>query len=151
MVILIPYRVVQELDGLKSTRSNGNGRSLARRQSVGRKAREATHALMDAMMRQKRASGPAGQAVPRHLHPMIAQTRPQSDAALTWDTDISVDDALVELCLETQKSSGLPVVFCSNDTNARLRAESAGVNTFDLTTGEWGKCLAAEGNSNASS
>ncbi|CAO1623647.1 unnamed protein product [Jaminaea pallidilutea] len=134
MVILIPYRVVQELDGLKSTRSNGNGRSLARRQSVGRKAREATHALMDAMMRQKRASGPAGQAIPWHLHPMIAQTRPQNEAASFWDTDISVDDALVELCLETQKSSGLPVVFCSNDTNARLRAESAGVSTFDLTT-----------------
>lgn len=124
---------MRELDGLKRDP-----------RSAGKEARDATHFLAKAAQDQRfsrgvqHPSGPLAQegshgqaALPTYRYPLVVQ---QSRQAPPRRHEQDVDDALIELCLDLQTESGLPVMFCSNDTNARVRAEVQGVRTFDLDT-----------------
>ncbi|PWN29178.1 hypothetical protein BDZ90DRAFT_140560 [Jaminaea rosea] len=135
-VLVIPHFVLEELDALKV------------RPSVGPQARKANHILLRALEAQQRlarqlrqredgqgrSSSPknSGEELPRSRLCILVEKAQEALPRSARSTGWSVDVALVSLCHTLQRQTGLPVVFCSNDTNARTRAEIEGVQTFDL-------------------
>lgn len=70
-----------------------------------------------------------GSDLPRHRCPLLVE---RANESIARSPTTSVDASLVLLCHTLQRQTNLPVLFCSNDTNARTRAEIEGVQTFDL-------------------
>lgn len=73
--------------------------------------------------------------LPPERRPIIIQTASQAkeyNKTHNHNDDETVDEAIVRLCSSLERTSGIPVLFCSNDVIARTRAESQGLHTFDL-------------------
>ncbi|CAO1613283.1 unnamed protein product [Parajaminaea phylloscopi] len=135
-VILVPHAVLTELDGLKtaSCRSSSSSAGSGSRRNVAGKARAATRWLLEAVKDQRKSLLPSNESLPKHRMPLLVQTREQAQEMAVQDDSATVDDTLVHICHTLQRETSLPVLFCSNDNNARTRAESEGVRTFDLKT-----------------
>lgn len=133
-VIVVPHAVLVELDGLKKAEFRYHQGRNNCRESVAALARQATNWLLAAVGRERKVVLSSNQTLPRHRMPLLIQTQTQAQEMSLDYRGVSVDENLVDVCLTLQKETSLPVIFCSNDNNARTRAEIEEVRTFDLDT-----------------
>ncbi|SPO25590.1 uncharacterized protein UTRI_03309_B [Ustilago trichophora] len=135
--LVVPYVVVSELDGLKITRRrDDSGRPVASQ------AREANHWLLSALQKQKRVPiDPAGANLSEDLWPLFVQpsahynrSKRSTGAGSRWDTDnpLSCDDEIVKFCADLKGQTPSPVCFCSDDVNARTKAELDGIDSLGM-------------------
>lgn len=132
LAIVIPHIVLSELDNLK-TSSKGN---------VAPKARAANNWILSALQSQKKQMYDEVQ----QDGSIIRKRIPESSWVLhVENTDhasalgagylpsiLTPDEEIVRLCAALKKDTGLEVFFCSDDTNARTRAEIEGLSTMSF-------------------
>lgn len=135
--LVLPYVVVSELDGLKITRrKDDSGRPVASQ------AREANHWLLSALQKQKRDPiNQTGANLSEHLWPLFLQpsthynrSKRSNGVGSRWDLDnpLSCDDEIVKFCADLKGQTPSPVCFCSDDTNARTKAELDGIDSLGM-------------------
>ena len=122
IALIIPYTVLSELDGLKSSP----------KPSVAYHARLATKWLLTALQTQKHSIPEPTWA----LHVQSASHAAASANAAHTHTGVN-DERIVALCRQIAapaSASGSQTFFVSEDVNARTRAEIEGVRTLSLET-----------------
>ncbi|SNX84248.1 uncharacterized protein MEPE_02956 [Melanopsichium pennsylvanicum] len=136
--LVIPYVVVSELDGLKITRRNNeSGRPVALQ------AREANHWLLSALQKQKRVPiDESGSTLDELLWPLFLQTsthysqskRSKRTNGSSWMSEdaLSCDDEIVKFCVDLKRQTTANVCFCSDDINARTKAELDGIDSLGM-------------------
>ncbi|SPO25944.1 uncharacterized protein UTRI_03309 [Ustilago trichophora] len=135
--LVVPYVVVSELDGLKITRrKNDSGRPVASQ------AREANHWLLSALQKQKRVPiNQTGASLSEDLWPLFVQpsthysrSKRSNGVGSRWDLDnpLSCDDEIVKFCADLKGQTPSCVCFCSDDTNARTKAELDGIDSLGM-------------------
>lgn len=134
--LVIPYVVVSELDGLKITRrKDDSGRPVASH------AREANHWLLSAIQKQKRVPvDETGANLPEELWPLFVQTsshynrskKRANGTSSRWEDPISCDDEIVKFCVDLKGQTPSGVCFCSDDINARTKAELDGIDSLGM-------------------
>lgn len=127
---IIPKVVIGELDNLK-TRNQTRDR-----------AQRANKWILEAIIQQKRRT-----YTPPHAQQHQAESLPESAWALHIENNAhyfkclqdplyrgeSPDDEIVSLCSILQRDCGQTAWLCSDDINAKLRAESEGIVTFSIS------------------
>lgn len=136
--LVIPYVVISELDGLKVTRrkEDGTGRPVAQQ------AREANHWLLSALQKQKRVPiDQAGSHLPEDLWPLFSQPSTHyarskrgasSSSRFTFDDSLSPDDEIIKFCADLKAQTPSNVSFCSDDINARTKAELDNIDSLGM-------------------
>lgn len=135
--LVVPYVVVSELDGLKVTsRKNESGRPVASQ------AREANHWLFSALQKQKRVPiDAAGAHLPDTLWPLYAQPSAHyniskrkngSNSRYTFEETLSCDDEMIKFCVNLKNETPSSVSFCSDDINARTKAELDNIDSLGM-------------------
>ncbi|KAJ1033085.1 hypothetical protein NDA16_000363 [Ustilago loliicola] len=135
--LVIPYVVVSELDGLKITsHKNDSGRPVASQ------AREANHWLFSALQKQKRVPIDEGGAhLPDNLWPLYAQPsahyngskrKNNSNSGYTFQDPVSCDDEIIKFCVDLKNETPSSVCFCSDDINARTKAELDSIDSLGM-------------------
>uniref|UniRef100_V5GI51 PIN domain-containing protein n=1 Tax=Kalmanozyma brasiliensis (strain GHG001) TaxID=1365824 RepID=V5GI51_KALBG len=129
--LILPYVVVSELDGLK----------ISKGRSVSSQARNANHWLLSALQKQKRVPiDEAGANLSEDLWPLFVQPSSHYNASkgsrgtCRWDlNDFSTaDDEIVKFCVDLSQQTSSMIRFCSDDTNARTKAELDGIDSFAM-------------------
>ena len=135
--LVIPHVVVSELDGLKITRQRDNsGRPVASQ------AREANHWLLSALQKQKRVTiDQADVPLAQDLWPLFVQpsshyrhSQRANGGRSRWDLDdpVSCDDEMVSFCVQLKQQTASHVRFCSDDINARTKAERDDIDSLGM-------------------
>lgn len=135
--LVIPYVVVSELDGLKVTRrKDDSGRPVASQ------AREANHWLLSALQKQKRVPvDEAGSHLAEDLWPLFVQPSTHyhrskrsngPSSRFTFEDTLSCDDEIIKFCADLKTQTPSPVCFCSDDINARTKAELDGIESLGM-------------------
>ncbi|KAJ1599927.1 hypothetical protein NDA14_005328 [Ustilago hordei] len=135
--LVIPYVVVWELDGLKITsRKNDSGRPVASQ------AREANHWLFSALQKQKRVPiDQAGAHLADTLWPLYAQPSAHyngskrkngANSRFTFQDSLSCDDEIIKFCVDLKHKTPSSVCFCSDDINARTKAEMDNIDSLGM-------------------
>lgn len=132
IAIIIPHIVLSELDNLK-TSSKGN---------VAPKARAANNWILSALQSQKKQMYDKVQldgSIVRENIPessWVLHVENTAHASALGDgnslSNLTPDEEIVRLCVALKKDTGLEVFFCSDDTNARTRAEIEGLPTISF-------------------
>lgn len=130
--------VIVELDGLKSSAriaTKPNATQLAA------KAQMANRWILDSLRQQKSRTfssheDPDGQhTIPERAWALHVENSSHAEGRRAspefWD--ISPDDEIVWFALKLQRETHLPVSFCSDDVNARIKAEAEGLVTLSMT------------------
>ncbi|PWN54400.1 hypothetical protein IE53DRAFT_383022 [Violaceomyces palustris] len=143
IAMVIPHIVLSELDGLKTSPRTQGGSTCNR--PISSLAREANRWMLAAIQAQKRAIVPIpcdgqekSEALPengwvfhiqssRHAEKERERRRERKDSV-----HLSNDEEIVSFCSHLSETTYLPVVFCSNDTNARTRAEADGITSLEM-------------------
>lgn len=136
IMLIVPYVVVRELDGLKSSsRSDREDAAL----TVGQKAQRANRWILDAIQQQKRRSYvqpgiSVSASIPEHAWVLHLENSSfyrtsRSDPAYREETP---DDEIISHCRFLQRDTLQIVWLCSDDINAKLRAESDAILTFSI-------------------
>ncbi|CDS01842.1 uncharacterized protein SPSC_01492 [Sporisorium scitamineum] len=132
--LVLPHVVVSELDGLKVTRrKDDSGRPVASQ------AREANHWLLSALQKQKRVTiDQADTPLSQDLWPLFVQpsshynrSNRSSGGRSNWTFD-EPDDEIVRFCVDLKQQTSSHVRFCSDDTNARTKAERDGIDSLGM-------------------
>lgn len=132
--LVLPYIVVSELDGLKVTsRKDDSGRPVAS------KAREANHWLLSALQKQKRVSiNELSANLSQDLWPLFVQPSTHYNHSKrsrrhgSHSDLLEPDDEIIQFCVELKKQTASHVRFCSDDINARTKAETDGVDSLGM-------------------
>ena len=133
--LVIPYVVVSELDGLKVTRrKDDSGRPVASQ------AREANHWLLSALQKQKRVPiDEAGSHLSEELWPLFVQpsthyhrSKRNHGGGSRWEDSLSCDDEIVKFCADLRDQTPSHVRFCSDDINARTKAELDNIDSLGM-------------------
>jgi predicted ribonuclease YlaK len=108
---VLPYQVIQELDGMKDMKNRGSLKPEDRDLQL--RARTAINALFKAFMSHKR--------------PIHMQVEGESEPMTVADRSIKDKDHLILQCLiffaKQAKDEGTPVVFLTHDTMLQFRAK----------------------------
>lgn len=132
--LVLPYVVVSELDNLKVTRrKDDSGRPVAAQ------AREANNWLLAALQKQKRVPvGDSGASLSDDLWPLFVQpSRHYHYSKRNHPTGAALDfpepdDEIIRFCVDLKKETGSHVRFCSDDINARTKAETDGIDSLGM-------------------
>ncbi|CBQ72917.1 conserved hypothetical protein [Sporisorium reilianum SRZ2] len=132
--LVLPHVVVSELDGLKVTRrKDDSGRPVASQ------AREANHWLLSALQKQKRVTiDQADTPLSQDLWPLFVQpsnhyhhSKRSNRGGSNWTFD-EPDDEIVRFCVDLKQQTACHVRFCSDDINARTKAERDGIDSLGM-------------------
>ncbi|TKY85656.1 hypothetical protein EX895_005196 [Sporisorium graminicola] len=132
--LVLPHLVVSELDGLKVTRrKDDSGRPVASQ------ARAANHWLLSALQKQKRVTiDQADTPLSQDLWPLFVQpsnhyyhSKRSNRGGSGWTFD-EPDDEIVRFCVDLKQHTASHVRFCSDDTNARTKAERDGIDSLGM-------------------
>ncbi|PWZ02315.1 hypothetical protein BCV70DRAFT_198597 [Testicularia cyperi] len=130
--LVIPYVVISELDGLKTSRrkEDSSGKLVASM------ARDANSWLLSALQKQKRVPIDAdGSGLPSSFWPLFVQPSSHSSRfggkGGSFD-DRSNDELIIGFCSLLRRDTGQGVWFCSDDVNARTRAELEGIDSLGM-------------------
>jgi predicted ribonuclease YlaK len=134
IMLIVPYVVVRELDGLKiSARRDRADSDL----TVGQKAQRANRWILDAIQQQKKRSyceQDVSVPIPEHAWILHVESSAfyQTSRRDPAYREESADDEIISHCRSLQRDTHQSVWLCSDDINAKLRAESDAVLTFSI-------------------
>lgn len=140
-MLIVPNTVVRELDNLKSSSRKDSRDTFL---TVGQKAQRANRWILEASLQQKKRSydastgdgtGTRSEMIPEHAWVLHVENSAHLESARHDSTyrDETPDDEILSLCRILQRDTQQAVWFCSDDINAKLRAESDAILTFSVS------------------